>query len=85
MLFNALGGALWVLVRTMAGFYLGVHGADMAALVRRLGFLGAIFALIALIVIVSYLYGRRIYARLRRGAASKTKDSQWSAGQRPEK
>jgi membrane protein DedA with SNARE-associated domain len=72
--FNALGGALWVLVWTMVGFYLGLHGADIAALVHKVGFLAAVLVLIVLIVILTYLYGHRIFARLRRDMAGKTKD-----------
>ena len=32
LLFNALGGALWVSVWTMAGLYLSLHGVDIAVL-----------------------------------------------------
>ena len=41
---------------------------------HKVGFLAAIFALIVLIVILTFLYGHRIFARLRRDMAGKTKD-----------
>jgi membrane protein DedA with SNARE-associated domain len=31
-LFNAVGGALWVLVWSLLGFYLGAHVGDIAEL-----------------------------------------------------
>ena len=58
LVFNALGGALWVLVWTIFGFYLGEHGADIEVVVRRLRFLGTVFVLIALIVIFTYVCGQ---------------------------
>jgi membrane protein DedA with SNARE-associated domain len=73
LIFNALGGALWVLVWTMAGRYLGVHGADITVLVHKLGYLGAVFALIDLIAVLAYVYGHRIFARLRQDRTRKTK------------
>jgi membrane protein DedA with SNARE-associated domain len=71
LIFNALGGALWVLVWTTAGYYLGSHGSDIAALTHKVGFAGGLFVLIALIVILAYKYGPRILAKSRR---STTKD-----------
>ena len=59
LVFNAFGGALWVLTWTTIGFYLGVHGADIKAVVHRLRFLGTVFVLIALIVILAYSYRGR--------------------------
>ncbi len=70
--FNALGAALWVLVWTMAGFYLGRHGTHIAVVLHKLGFLGAIFAAIALMVILALVFGRRIFAKLRGDMAGKT-------------
>jgi membrane protein DedA with SNARE-associated domain len=74
LVFNALGGALWVLVWTIVGFYLGEHGADIEAVVRRLRFLGTVIVLIVPIVILAYLYGHRIFAMLRRDVTDTTKD-----------
>ncbi len=74
MAFNALGGALWVLAWTMAGFYLSRHGAGIAALLHKLGYLGALFAAIALILVLIYLFGHRVFARLRGGPAGQPKD-----------
>ena len=56
LVFNAFGGALWAVAWTTIGFYLGVHGADIKAVVHRLRFLGTVFVLIALIVILAYSY-----------------------------
>ena len=74
LVFNALGGALWVLVWTLVGFYLGVNGADIEAVVHKLKFLGAIFVLIATIVTLIYVYGHRILTRLRRDISDTSKD-----------
>jgi membrane protein DedA with SNARE-associated domain len=71
--FNALGGALWVLAWSMAGFYLGRHGAHIAEVVHKLGYLGAMFAAIALTLILTLVFGRRILARLRGDRAGKTR------------
>jgi len=75
LVFNTFGGALWVLVWTSAGYSLGAHGADIAALVHKVGFLGMIFAVTGLIVILIFIYGRRIVARQRKGPTDKTRDS----------
>ncbi len=61
LVFNSLGGALWVVVWTMAGFYLGKHGSDIAAVVHKLGLFGAIFVLITLTaVLISVFVYRKI-------------------------
>jgi len=74
LVFNALGGALWVLVWTIVGFYLGEHGAEIGRVVDRMRFLGTVSVSIALIVILTYLCGHRLVARSRRDMAGKTKD-----------
>ena len=74
LLFNALGGALWVLAWTTIGFYLGAHGADIEAVVHRLRFLGTISGLIVLMVILTYVFGPRFLARLRRAMPGKAED-----------
>jgi membrane protein DedA with SNARE-associated domain len=61
--FNALGGAIWVLLWTTAGRYLGSHGADIAALARKLGILGPIFVLIVLAAALTYMYARRRFGQ----------------------
>ncbi|MDR3436288.1 DedA family protein [Telmatospirillum sp.] len=73
LFFNASGGALWVLVWTIVGFYLGAHAADMVALVHKAGFLGGILALVTLITILIYRYRHGISARLRQGGTDKIK------------
>ncbi|WP_158240719.1 DedA family protein [Telmatospirillum siberiense] len=66
LIFNALGGALWVLVWTMAGYYFGAHAADGIGFIRKCGFWGVIVVSIVLIVILAYGYRHRILARWRR-------------------
>jgi len=73
LVFNAFGGALWVLVWTMVGFYLGEYGADIEAVLHRLRVLGTIVILIALIVIPAYVFGRRVFAKLRPDITDATK------------
>ena len=74
MAFNALGGALWVLAWTMAGFYLSRHGARIDVLLHKLGYLGAGFAATALVLILTWFFGRRVLARLRGNRTGKPKD-----------
>jgi membrane protein DedA with SNARE-associated domain len=74
LLFNALGGALWVLAWTMAGFYFGSHGVHVAEIVHNMGFLGGIFAVAGLIAILMYVFGHRMIAWLRRNVPPGTND-----------
>jgi membrane protein DedA with SNARE-associated domain len=62
--FNALGAALWVMVWTMAGSYLGSHETELVRLARKPGLQGAIIVSVVLFVTLLYVYGRRIIARL---------------------
>jgi membrane protein DedA with SNARE-associated domain len=73
LIFNALGGALWVLVWTLVGFYVGIHGAHLVVLMHRLGFLGAITVAILLVAILACVYGRETFAWLRRRIVHKIK------------
>jgi len=66
VVFNAIGGALWVVVWTMAGFYLGKHGSNIATLVHKLGIFGTSFVLITLIVGIIFIFVRLRIARQRR-------------------
>jgi membrane protein DedA with SNARE-associated domain len=63
LIFNALGGALWVSVWTLAGFYLGKHGSNLKAVAHDLERGGAILGLGVLLA--TLLYGFR---RLRHGS-----------------
>ena len=45
LFFNALGGALWVSVWTLTGFYLGAHVSDIKAVAHDLERAGAILGL----------------------------------------
>ncbi len=59
LIFNALGGALWVSVWTLAGFYLGKHGSDIRAVAYDLERGGAILGLGVLIAALVYGFQRR--------------------------
>ena len=63
LIFNALGGALWVSAWTVAGFYLGKHGSDIRVVAHDLERGGAILGLAVLIA--TLVYGFR---RLRHGS-----------------
>jgi membrane protein DedA with SNARE-associated domain len=64
LVFNALGGALWVLTWTVVGYYVGLHGADIVALTHQIGHAGLVVAFLAAAGIVAYLYrGRTRLAR----------------------
>jgi membrane protein DedA with SNARE-associated domain len=58
-MFNALGGALWVTVWTVVGFYLGTYGSEISSLVRQLGFFGAILVSVAVSVVLTYAFIHR--------------------------
>jgi membrane protein DedA with SNARE-associated domain len=59
LLFNALGGAGWVLTWTAAGYYVGLHGAGIAALMHKVGYAGAVVALAAVLAVLAFMYWRR--------------------------
>jgi membrane protein DedA with SNARE-associated domain len=63
LVFNALGGALWVSAWTLTGFYLGEHGSNLKSVAHDLERGGAILALAVLIA--ALVYGFR---RLRHGS-----------------
>jgi membrane protein DedA with SNARE-associated domain len=73
LIYNALGGALWVLTWITVGFYFGRHGADFALLADKVGLFGAIIALFVLVVVLAFVYRRRVLAILRRLMVAKTK------------
>jgi membrane protein DedA with SNARE-associated domain len=58
LVFNALGGALWVSVWTLAGFYLGTHVADIRMVAHDLEHAGAILGIGVLIAALVYLVYR---------------------------
>jgi len=74
LVFNALGGALWVAAWIGAGFGLGSYGARIAMVMHRTGLFAAFACVAALIVALAYVYGRRLFARLWRGVTVRTKD-----------
>lgn len=55
LLFNALGGALWVLVWTLAGFYLGAHVTDIHLITHDLEHAGAIIGTVLLAAALIFL------------------------------
>ena len=55
LLFNALGGALWVLVWTLAGFYLGAHVTDIHQIAHDLEHAGAIIGTVLLAAALIFL------------------------------
>ena len=54
LFFNALGGALWVSVWTVAGFYLGAHVTDIKVIAHDLEHAGAILGIGVLIGALAY-------------------------------
>jgi membrane protein DedA with SNARE-associated domain len=58
LIFNTLGGALWVLVWGFAGFYLGEHLSNITTFARDLGVVGAILILAILLLILLYVLRR---------------------------
>ncbi len=54
LFFNALGGALWVTVWTFAGFYLGKHVSNFAAIAHELEHGGALLGVVLLMIALAY-------------------------------
>jgi membrane protein DedA with SNARE-associated domain len=73
LVFNALGSALWVLVWTLVGYYLGIHGSHIAVLIHKLGFLGLGAVAIVLMAVMAYVFGRKVLESLRRRIIHRTK------------
>jgi membrane protein DedA with SNARE-associated domain len=64
LLFNALGGALWVMVWTLAGFYLGTHVTDIHQIAHDLEHAGAILgAGVVIAMLVFFLFQRLRHSR----------------------
>ena len=60
LMFNALGGAAWALTWTVVGYYVGLHGAGIAAVMHKAGYAGVIIALVAAIAAVAFVYRKRV-------------------------
>ena len=58
LIFNALGGALWVLFWGFAGFYLGEHLSKMTTYAGDLGVVGAIAVAAILLLAVLYAFSQ---------------------------
>jgi len=65
LLFNALGGAIWVLVWTTAGFYVGSHGADVAKIVHNLGYVAVVVVVLGVAAFLAYRHSDVVLARVR--------------------
>jgi len=63
LMFNALGGAAWVLAWTVAGYYVGIHGAGIAALLHKAGYAGTIVALVGALAVLAIMSWRRARSR----------------------
>ena len=63
VLFNMLGAAQWVLAWTVAGYYVGLHGTEIAALTHKIGYAGVAAALIAATAALAVVVLRRIGRR----------------------
>jgi len=59
LLFNALGGAAWVLTWTVVGYYVGLHGAGIATLMHKVGYAAVIVALVAVLAVLAFMRWRR--------------------------
>jgi membrane protein DedA with SNARE-associated domain len=62
LIFNAFGGALWVLLWTLAGFYLGEHVSDIKVIAHDLEHAGAILGVGVLIAALLYMFWRLRHA-----------------------
>jgi len=58
LIFNALGGALWVLAWSVTGFYLGEHVSDITALAHNIARGGAALAALVLLVVIACMLRR---------------------------
>jgi membrane protein DedA with SNARE-associated domain len=56
--FNALGGALWTLTWTLAGFYFSAHIEDITSFAHRIGLAGVFAAAALLAIVAAYLLWR---------------------------
>jgi membrane protein DedA with SNARE-associated domain len=63
LIFNALGGALWVSVWTVAGVYVGAHVSDVRVIAHDLEHVGAIVGIGVLIAALVYLFYRPRHGR----------------------
>jgi membrane protein DedA with SNARE-associated domain len=63
LIFNALGGAGWVVAWTMAGFYLGTHEAKLDELVQKLGVYAVLIAVSAAALLIGVIWHRTRRAR----------------------
>jgi membrane protein DedA with SNARE-associated domain len=63
LIFNALGGAGWVVAWTVAGFYLGTHEAKLDELVQKLGVYTVLIAVSAAALLIGIIWHRTHRAR----------------------
>jgi membrane protein DedA with SNARE-associated domain len=58
LIFNAIGGALWVLFWGFAGFFLGEHISKISSFARDFGLAGTIIVIAILVVALLYAWRR---------------------------
>ena len=63
LLFNTIGGALWVLAWTLAGLYIGLNGPEFSGLLNRPILLGSLLLLVPVLIVPAYWFGRRLLAK----------------------
>lgn len=65
LVFNALGGAIWVIIWTAVGAYIGERGAYVTLLIRKFGFIGTITvtATLTIALILFYFHNTRSSAQ----------------------
>lgn len=62
LVFNALGGALWLPVWTLAGFYLGEHVSSIKVIAHDLEYAGTILGVAVLVAALVYVFRRLRHA-----------------------
>ncbi len=58
LVFNALGGAVWVAAWTAAGYYLGKNDVKIEALLHRLGVYGLVIAVVIAGLMIGFVWYR---------------------------
>ena len=58
LVFNALGGAVWVVAWTTVGFYLGKNDTKIEGLVQKLGLYGLVIAALAAGLVIGLIWYR---------------------------
>ncbi len=64
LVFNALGGAIWVVTWTAAGYYLGKNDTKIELLVHRLGVYGLVIVVVVAGLVIGVVWYRSRRAKL---------------------